>query len=80
MLTVGDKVILWGDFFSDHVCAEIIASEKLCSATLTKLENHASTPEKTLCSVLAGAWYYFMFDGNSKIELKRSQVNPSQCN
>ena len=55
MLTVGDKVILWGDFFSDHVRAEIIASEKLCSATLTKLENHASIPEKTLCSVLAGA-------------------------
>lgn len=32
MLTVGDKVILWGDFTLDHVRAETIALDKLSSA------------------------------------------------
>ena len=52
-------------------------SEKLCSAT--KTDNHASSPKKTLFSVLAGAWYYFMYYGNCQSELKRSQfLNPNQ--
>lgn len=79
MLTVEGLSILRGEspifnFQSlDHVHAETIASVKfICSATLPKLKKNKlqALLKKTLFSVLPGA-YYFMYEGNSQIELKR---------